>query len=281
MSSLFGLFGGAESDSDSDNEQKREPEAETKPKPKTEENAVAELNLSQGNDSRTQNEKPRGVLWRGAVEEYDSRSFLHNFIKDDDDLLPNPLGESDGPSSTDPSKPARNDHKETSCTVHLETSSKEPSENSNNNPSDHSEDPASIADISETFLTREQCEKALELELNAYKGRIDRLTKEEELIEMQRLREIQEIQAEAEAQRNHWKPVYSDDESEGVEYKRKKRKGRPQIQSNNHTRPVEIAGCEYRPGERWKRLKLIAETKVKNNPEKYASIKMHKFPLRQ
>ena len=37
-------------------------------------------------------DKPRGVLWRGAVEEYDSRSFLHNFIKDDDDLLPNPLG---------------------------------------------------------------------------------------------------------------------------------------------------------------------------------------------
>lgn len=98
-------------------------------------------------------------------------------------------GERDGPSSTDPSKPSRNDHKETSCTAHLETSSKEPSENSNNNPSDHSEDPASIADISETFLTREQCEKALELELNAYKGRIDRLTKEEELIEMQRLRE--------------------------------------------------------------------------------------------
>ena len=33
------------------------------------------------------------------------------------------------------------------------------------------------------------------------------------------------------------------------------------LQKPRTTRPVEIAGCEYRPGERWKRLKLIAETK--------------------
>jgi len=96
----------------------------------------------------------------------------------------------------------------------------------------------------------------------------------------QLIREVAEIQAEAEAQRSRWKPVYSDDESEGVEYKRKRRKGRPQTKSKNHSRAVEIAGCEYKPGERWKRLKLIAETKVKNNPEKYATIPKHKFPLR-
>ena len=32
--------------------------------------------------------------------------------------------------------------------------------------------------------------------------------------------------------------------------------------------------------KRWKRLQLMAETKVKNNPEKYSQIAMHKFPLR-
>jgi len=39
-------------------------------------------------------------------------------------------------------------------------------------------------------------------------------------------------------------------------------------------------GVQYPPGERWKRLKLMAETKVKNNPEKYSTIPKNKFPLR-
>ena len=39
-------------------------------------------------------------------------------------------------------------------------------------------------------------------------------------------------------------------------------------------------GSGYAKGEGWKRLKLRAETKVKNNPEKYSKIANHKFPLR-
>ena len=39
-------------------------------------------------------------------------------------------------------------------------------------------------------------------------------------------------------------------------------------------------GSGYAKGEGWKRLKLRAETKVKNNPEKYSKIPKHKFPLR-
>jgi len=39
-------------------------------------------------------------------------------------------------------------------------------------------------------------------------------------------------------------------------------------------------GVGSKPGERWKRLQLLAETRKKNNPEKYSQIAMHKFPLR-
>merc|ERR1711915_912823 len=101
--------------------------------------------------------------------------------------------------------------------------------------------------------------------------------------------EIQAIQAEIQAQRNTWQSVYSDEEDEtdieSALSRNRKRKETTSSSSSSScststlTRPF-LDGPQFEKGERWKRLKIMAETKVKNNPEKYASIPKHKFPLR-
>ena len=73
--------------------------------------------------------------------------------------------------------------------------------------------------------------------------------------------------------RKRWQPLYSDEESEQNELVGKIRKSK-----KIKAKAIGISG--YAKGEGWKKLKLMAETKVKNNPEKYNSIPKHKFPLR-
>merc|ERR1711915_727433 len=104
--------------------------------------------------------------------------------------------------------------------------------------------------------------------------------------EMYKNLEIQAIQAEIQAQRNTWQSVYSDEEDEtdiesalSRNRKRKETTSSSSCSTSTLTRPF-LDGPQFEKGERWKRLKIMAETKVKNNPEKYASIPKHKFPLR-
>lgn len=100
-----------------------------------------------------------------------------------------------------------------------------------------------------------------------------------QLMEKQRLAEISQIQHEIQVDRNRWQPLYSDEESEQNELVGKVRKKRKITSKFVHNNLGE-GGSGFAKGEGWKRLKLRAETKVKNNPEKYSSIPKHKFPLR-
>ena len=45
-------------------------------------------------------------------------------------------------------------------------------------------------------------------------------------------------------------------------------------------RPEEDVQQFTKKGEGWKRLQIIAESRVKNDPEKYITYPTHKFPLR-
>jgi hypothetical protein len=236
--SLFGLFGGADSDSEDEN----------KTVEATEENEPIAEDNSEENLENVEEEKPVKVKskWRGVLEEYDSSSYLHHFVKDDD--------ETDGRTDDQPAE-----------------------EKTDGSAPDIQTDASNLANLSKSFLSRDACERALQSTIKDHRKMTAELQRQQELEERQRNLEIAAIQGEIEADRAHWQPVYSDEEGEGVEVEKKKRK-KKEYKGNINFRSGE--GTHFPPGERWKRLKLMAETKVKNNPEKYASIPIHKFPLR-
>jgi len=99
--------------------------------------------------------------------------------------------------------------------------------------------------------------------------------------------EIRAIQAEIETQQKDWEPVYSDDEGTGAEdaavFKRAKKRAvvmkdleKESVKPMNRIERILPEG--HVPGEGWKRLQLMAETRVKNFPEKYTTFPVHKFP---
>eukprot|EP00092_Neocalanus_flemingeri_P014107 GFUD01015216.1.p1 GENE.GFUD01015216.1~~GFUD01015216.1.p1 ORF type:complete len:279 (+),score=111.96 GFUD01015216.1:42-878(+) len=101
--------------------------------------------------------------------------------------------------------------------------------------------------------------------------------------------EIKEIQKEIEDERKKWDAVWSDDEGEGAEteavFKDQKRKVNvlqaviDEVAKANK-KPEEDVKVHTKQGERWKRLQIIAESRVNNDPEKYITYPTHKFPLR-
>merc|ERR1712083_1006790 len=101
--------------------------------------------------------------------------------------------------------------------------------------------------------------------------------------------EIKEIQREIEEERKKWDAAWSDDEGEGAEseavFKDQKRRETvlqaviDEVKKANK-KPVEEVKSFAKKGEGWKRLQIIAESRVKNDPEKYITYPSHKFPLR-
>jgi len=102
--------------------------------------------------------------------------------------------------------------------------------------------------------------------------------------------EIKEIQREIEDERKKWDAVWSDDEGEGAEseavLKDQDRRGNVlqavinEVKKANKKPEEEDVKVYAKKGEGWKRLQIIAESRVKNDPEKYITYPTHKFPLR-
>merc|ERR1711892_1056368 len=102
--------------------------------------------------------------------------------------------------------------------------------------------------------------------------------------------EIKEIQREIEDERKKWDAVWSDDEGEGAEseavLKDQDRRGNVlqavinEVKKANKKPEEEEVKVYAKKGEGWKRLQIIAESRVKNDPEKYITYPTHKFPLR-
>eukprot|EP00088_Acartia_fossae_P055619 TRINITY_DN6455_c0_g1_i13.p1 TRINITY_DN6455_c0_g1~~TRINITY_DN6455_c0_g1_i13.p1 ORF type:complete len:266 (-),score=41.35 TRINITY_DN6455_c0_g1_i13:164-961(-) len=260
--STFGLLGNdstaADSDSDSDtgdqttfglfgstNSEKSEDKNEEMVAPEKCENDSDNSTQDQDNSdqykSKTKGPKKfKNPKWNRALDEVESSTYVQYFVA--------------STSSHDRSYSNSEDF------VHHETSS------------NHSK-----------VASREECAAALSNALDQHKRFTQQLYKNDE--DAERIAHIYEIKTEIEEQRQQWEPLYSDEESDQIEVKAKKRKKAPKskasrlVQTVNGTTFAED-GSMYAKGERWKRLKLIAETKVKNDPEKYSSIRKDYFPLR-
>lgn len=185
--------------------------------------------------------------WNHVVQEYDDSSYIRHFISQSDSssLLPDSVGSSNQNEDTD---------------IHQHHIS-----------SEHG---------SSTVLSREQCAQGLIAALNQQKQLTQKFDNESEHDDdVNRLAEIYQIQQEIQVDRQNWENVYSDEESKTVELVANKRTNKKKKKTFNNICQAKD-GSHYTKGERWKRLKLMSETRVKNNPEKYSSIPKHKFPLR-
>jgi len=181
--------------------------------------------------------------WNHVVQEYDDSSYIRNFIS------------------------------------HSSTSLQNISRDTGNEYEDKEIHDISTEEVSSTVLSREQCAQGLTAALNQQKQLTQQFDKEVESDEVNRLAEIYQIQQEIQVERQNWENLYSDEESETLELSTNKKTKR---KKKNKSLDICQAkdGSQYTKGERWKRLKLMAETKVKNNPEKYNSIPKNKFPLK-
>ena len=104
--------------------------------------------------------------------------------------------------------------------------------------------------------------------------------------------EVREIQKEIAEERKKWEGVWSDEEGEGAEteaifHDQKRRNDVLQAviaeveKSNKKSEEGDSKLDKYtKKGEGWKRLQLIAESRVNTDPEQLNKFPSHKFPLR-
>jgi len=241
--SLFGLFGDPEESSDEEIIElvdiKEEEKAE---KIGNEEECAEEKDETKEENGLKWLQVDKGVKgtrWHGAMVEHETGSILHNYFKEDEE-----------------STKIEGAHHLTDNAAAMTPEISEGTSESN-----LTEEQRSIAEA----YPVEEGEREAKLPPN-----------QEELFQMHLEREAAEIQNEIQLERRRWKPVYSDEEGEGVELKNRKRK-KKQLLFPRH-RSVKEGSV---PGEGWKRLRDRAESKRKYNSEKYgSSYPKHKFPLR-
>ena len=103
--------------------------------------------------------------------------------------------------------------------------------------------------------------------------------------------EIREIQKEIAEERKKWDGVWSDEEGEGAEtaavYQDQKRRNEvlqaviDEVEKSNKKDDGDSKLDKYtKKGEGWKRLQLIAESRVNTDPDQLNKYPNHKFPLR-
>jgi len=105
--------------------------------------------------------------------------------------------------------------------------------------------------------------------------------------------EIKEIQKEIEEERKRWDGVYSDEEGDGAEteaiFQDQKRRNDvlqavlDEVQKTNKKAEEGDSKLDKytKKGEGWKRLQLIAQSRVNTDPDKVNQYPAHKFPLRE
>jgi len=242
--SLFGLFGDPEVSSDDENIENKDTKEEEKAEKITNEEEYAEEKAETEEENGLKwlqvDKGVKGTRWHGAMVEHESGSILHNYFKDDEESTKNEAAQ------------------------HLITDNAA------------AMTPEICEEASESNLTAEQRSIAEAYPVEEGARELKLPPNQEELFQMQLEREAAEIQNEIQFERRRWKPVYSDEEGQGVELKNRKRK-KKQLIFPRH-RAVKEGSV---PGEGWKRLRDRAESKRKYNSEKYgSSYPKHKFPLR-
>ena len=133
----------------------------------------------------------------------------------------------------------------------------------------------------------EQSEHYKELFAQQLQREKERKAAEEEALNW----EIREIQKEIAEERKKWEGAWSDDEGEGAEseaifHDQKRRNDVLQavideVEKSNKKDEGDSKLDKYtKKGEGWKRLQLIAESRVNTDPDQVNKYPSHKFPLR-
>jgi len=274
MASLFGLFG---SDERSEDESEDGVAGASPVEDGTSQSNTVEDGTSQ-HDSETATvedpetkrlkEKLNKSKWRGVYEEYDTSSFLHHFTKDN-------LEESDDTNHAQSMRVVDEDTATESDIALVDAQAK----HSSDCEEQAGREKSAKRNSAHLFVSREECAQILGHTLDNERSRSARQRLEEEQAARRLLEDAQRIQQEVEQERNQWQPLYSDEEEDGgIELKERVRKKQKIVIPSNSSSAGE--GPQFLPGERWKRLQIIAETKVKSNPEKYNSIPIYHFPLK-
>lgn len=271
----FGLVGDYGSSSEDENETAAgEGRAEKKSKQPTSQDAQIIIESVDHEEVAVENVSevpPHSSKWEGVRKEYEDSALMFKYIQDTEEDE-----NKDKPSDAAVKKPVSEDvaiDAEKAAADALAAADAVLKSAAEKEVKTVLDDPVAKAKyykaIYEESLKEEQAKKAME--------------------EAARDWEIQEIQREIEDERKKWDAAWSDDEGEGAESEAvcKDQKRRVNVLQavidevkKANTKPEEDVKQFTKKGEGWKRLQIIAETRVKSDPEKYITYPTHKFPLR-
>jgi len=227
------------------------------------------------NEASSEKQVVGSSKWEGVRQEYEDSSLMYKYIQDTEE-------------AEEQTSKGKGEKKSVPETVDHEKKKIDPEK--------AAADALAAADAVIQSVAVNNVKTALddpESKAKYYKAIYDEKLKEEQakkaVEEAARDWEIREIQREIEEERKKWDAAWSDDEGEGAEseavFKDQKRRETvlqaviDEVKKANK-KPVEEVKSFAKKGEGWKRLQIIAESRVKNDPEKYITYPSHKFPLR-
>jgi len=264
----FGLVGDYGDDS-SDNEEETSEEAQTQnSKEKLCQGYLVKKIKTSENDNSTNNSMPSNrTKWDGVRTEYDNSSLMYKYTQDMSD-------EEDQKSSTVIEQ--KNDlagAQEAAAKALAKADSLIVSGNINTNKPEQS--------------LENQSEYVQLLVADQQRRQRDAEAREQAVLNW----EISEIQKEISDERRRWDGVWSDEEGDGAETeavnKDQKRRNDviqavlDEVQKKNKKAEEDDKDKYTKKGERWKRLQMIAQSRVNTDPDKINQYPAHKFPLRE
>lgn len=265
----FGLVGDYGSDSDEEEEvlEKKTKTSEIDP-------VEPEINNeTRGSDPEPSTEPPKCSKWSNVRQEYEDSSLMYKFVLDSEKDL-----------TEEKSEVASNDDVPSKSETHSNNEIKLKSEVPPKDEIPLKSKPTE----NETGADAENMKTAMDKYYKvAYENSLHKAKEEQKREKMALDWEVAEIQREISNERKTWEAVYSDDEGAGAETEavvrdlERRKKNIEAVVKEVIKKPEENENQNtVVAGERWKRLQMIAETRVKNDPEKYTTYPTHKFPLR-
>jgi len=269
----FGLVGDY---GDSDSESESEVDAPTSDKKsKSEENLEIKDNFeTEENEGSVElknvdNAPPVNSKWAGVRQEYENSSLMYKFVSEEEERT------ADTPAVADD----KSLDGEQDIEINKTNSDSEKREIKTDKPSNES--------------PKQQSKELDNYYKTSFEASLQQINEQRRREQMALEWEIAQIKGEISSERKTWEALYSDDEEEaagGAETKAvltdlKRRQGNvkkvlEEVTGRKVGEDGELEPRIHNKGERWKRLQMMHETKMKNNQEHYGSYPNHMFPLR-
>jgi len=259
-------YGNSDSDSEIDEDQPvvtkrvKEPEAPTE-EDKNEETPIKESeSVETPVSSDTHNAPPPpNSKWAGVRQEYEDSALMFKFVSEEDGN--ENLQKSDQETAVVDNPPQTKVDEDSIQPMHIS-------------------DPTKTKEMENYFKT-------------SYEASLEQINTKKRDEQLALEREVQAIQNDIASERRTWEALYSDEEEEGAggaetkavmkDVKRRQGNVKKVVEEVTGRKVGEDGELEpnlHNKGERWKRLQMMHETKMKNNQEHYGSFPNHMFPLR-